>query len=293
VISVALATVDRPDYLRRALESLLRGSFPPVDVVVVDQSADERTLRVVEEVGSTLIHYEHQRPPCLASARNRAVELASGEYVAIVDDDDEFAPDWLASVSEQLVRHSYPDALFGEIHDGEAERDRKTIPVSLIDFDRPRDWRFPSHPGYMGYGAHTVVKRSTFLALGGFDSRFGPGAPLKGGEDIDFNYRLIKAGYRAVSTPAIAVVHNQPRSQRDLPRYFFGTNHGQAAFCAKNIRAGDRYAWRVLGEQARSDLRMLASAVRRRSWVRARTGAWRAAGTCVGFARGWRAFRTA
>jgi glycosyltransferase involved in cell wall biosynthesis len=288
MISVTIATLDRPRYLERALETLLAGSVVPEEIVIVDQSEDDATRLVVEAAGSPAIHYFHHSPPSLSASRNRSVELATGEYVAIVDDDDEFDPDWLASVEEELRRYSYPDALFGDIRS--PWPDEKDVAVSILEHERPTVWKFPAHPGLMGYGAHMILRRSTFLDLGGFDPRLGPGSPLLGAEDIDLNYRLLKAGYSAVSTPAIHVVHNQPRDQEVLPRYYFGKNKGQAAFCVKHAREGDRNAWRVLRQQMGADVRMLASAVRRRSWLRARIAGRRAAGTIAGLVRGRQAF---
>jgi GT2 family glycosyltransferase len=135
-----------------------------------------------------------------------------------------------------------------------------------------------------------VVRRSTFLALGGFDERLGPGTPLRAAEDIDYNYRLLKAGYRAVTTPDVWVLHHQWRPQGELPADLGRRCYGQAAFCVKHIRTGDRYPWRILAEQMRSDARMLASGVRRRSSLRARAGVRRTIGTWLGLAAGWRAF---
>ncbi len=290
MISVTIATLDRPRYLERALETLLGGTSVPEEIVIVDQSEDDATRQVVEAAGSPAIRYCHYSPPSLSASRNRSVELATSEYVAVVDDDDEFAPDWLASVEEELQRFSYPDALFGDVRYPWPDADGKAIAVSIIEHERPTVWRFPAHPGFMGYGAHMILRRSTFLDLGGFDSRLGPGSPLLGAEDVDFNYRLLKGGYSAVSTPAIHVVHNQPRDQEALPRYYFGKNKGQAAFCIKHIREGDRYAWRVLLQQMGADGRMFASAVRRRSWLRARIAAQRAAGTVAGLFRGRQTF---
>jgi GT2 family glycosyltransferase len=291
MISVTIATYERPAYLRRALQDLLEGTELPDEIIVVDQTEGEQTREVVEAFGSELLRYACHSPPSISGSRNRSVELARGEYVAIVDDDCEFAHDWLERVHRELARFDYPDALYGAIRHPDPDSDRKALHVSVFAPSAPHVWEFPAHPGLMGLGAHMILRRSTFLALGGFDERFGPGTCFLGAEDIDYNYRLLKHGYRAVSTPAIEVVHHQPRPQSHLPQYFFGKNHGQAAFCAKHLREGDRYPWRILREQLGSDVRMLASAARRRSGVRARTGISRIGGTVVGLVRGWRTFR--
>ena len=71
----------------------------------------------------------------------------------------------------------------------------------------------------------------------------------------------------------------------------YGYNLGHSAFCAKHLRGGDMRPLAFVAIQAGGDVKMLASALRRRSWLRARVAAWRAAGTWRGLASGLRRFR--
>ena len=289
MISVTISTFERPEMIGRCVESVLAGTELPPEIVVVDQSRNERTREALDSLGSKLIRYEHHSPPSISGARNRAVEIAGSEYAAIIDDDCEVPADWLGRLHSELKRFDYPDVLYGEIRDP-APPGRKGLSVSILEPPRPRTWSYPAHPGYMGYGAHMVVRRSIFLELGGFDERLGPGTPLRAAEDIDYNYRLLKGGYRAVTTPGVWVLHHQWRPQRSLPADLGRRCFGQSAFCVKHLREGDRYAARILLEQAGADVRMLASGARRRSWLRGRAGLRRMAGTWSGLLAGWRAF---
>ena len=288
MITVLISTYERPDQLVTCLHTLLDGTEPPEEILVVDQSRDDATRQVVEAAGSDLIRYTHHSPPSISGARNRGFELARGDYVAIVDDDCEMPPEWARGVREELGRYHEPDALFGDIRDADPDPTGKQVPVSMYTAERPSEWTQPVNPCRLGFGAHMIVRREAFLALGGFDPRLGPGAELLGAEDVDLAYRLLKSGRRAVSTPAIWVLH-RPRERS--PRFFFGRNYGFAAFCAKHLRQGDRYPWRMVATQARNDLKMLASAVRRRSWFKAQTSYWMTTGTWRGLVRGWRAYR--
>lgn len=105
---------------------------------------------------------------------------------------------------------------------------------------------------------------------------------------MDLGYRLLKEGRRVASTPGFAVVHEQWRAPAELPRLYYGYNVGGAAFCAKHLRARDPRALRFLLVQVRDDAKMLASALKRRSRLRARVAAARTAGTWSGLARGLR-----
>lgn len=288
MISVTISTYERPGSISSCLASILRGEEMPEEIVVVDQSRDARTREAVESSNSPLIRYVHHWPPSISGARNRAIQLAAGEYAAIVDDDCEMPVDWLVRLRAELRRFHCPDVLYGEIRD--PAPDRKGIAVSILEPDQPRVWTYPAHPGYMGYGAHTIVRRSAFLSVGGLDERLGPGTAMGAAEDIDLNYRLLKAGCTAVTTPDVYVLHHQWRSPQDLPGDLRRRCYGQAAFCAKHLRQGDRFAARIFMEQVASDVRMLASGVRRGSSLRVRAGIGRGVGSVSGLLAGWRAF---
>jgi GT2 family glycosyltransferase len=288
-ISVAISTFERPDLIGRCVKSVLAGIERPRELVVVDQSRNARTREVLRSLNGELVRYEHHWPPSISGARNRAVDVARAEYVAIVDDDCTMPMDWIARLRSEIDRFERPDVLYGVIRDP-APPSPNALWVSILEPEVPQIWSYPAHPGYMGYGAHMVVRRSTFLALGGFDERLGPGTPLRAAEDLDYSYRLLKARYRAVTTPGVWVFHHQWRPQDELPADLGRRCYGQAAFCVKHIHAGDRYPWRILAEQMRSDARMLASGLRRRSGLRARAGVRRTIGTWLGLAAGWRVF---
>jgi GT2 family glycosyltransferase len=290
VVSVAIATADRPEHVRRAVESVLSAGPAVREVIVVDQSPDERTRLALAELAGRGVSYVHQSSRGASKARNTAARGATGEYVAFLDDDVEVPPTWGDAVRSELERLDWPDALYGAIRAPGAPTERAALAVSTFEVDRTRVWVAPVPPSRLGYSGHMIVRRSSFLGLEGFDERLGPGTPLHGAEDMDLNYRLLRAGLRAATTPAVWLVHHQWRRQEDIPRLLSRYNLGHSAFCAKHLLAGDRYPWRLLAIQVAGDGRMLASSLRRRSWLRARTAAWRTAGTWQGLVRGWRTF---
>jgi GT2 family glycosyltransferase len=289
VISVVVPTMNRPDYLERCVRSLLGGPGAPDEIIVVDQSADDATRRRVESLDGAPVRWVGQERASASLARNRGVELATSEYVALIDDDAEVEPGWLSAALAALDELGRPDALYGAILAPEP-MDPRDIAVSTHLVAAPTVWPRRTHPAKVGFSGHLIVRRSVFLAEGGFDPRLGPGSELVSAEDVDFNYRLLRAGHRVASTPAMRMVHHQWRDRDAIPRLMYRYNFGQSAFCAKHLRVGDRAVLRVLVGQAGDDVKMLASAIRRRSWLRARVAAYRAVGTVRGLVAGWRSF---
>lgn len=288
-VSVVVPTLDRPSLAAAVVRAVLAGDEAPLEILVVDQSEGDETARALDELGDARVRHVAHRPPSTSAARNAGARAASGDYVAFLDDDVELAPSWLASVRAELRALALPDAIFGEVHEPEGfVADRTHLPVSLFHIEEARVWEKPVHPNRVGYAANFVCRRAALLEVGGFDPRLGPGSRFRGAEDMDFAYRLLRDGYRVASSQRFEIVHQQWREPDILPRLFYGYNLGGAAFCAKHLRAGDVRAALFLLVQVKDDAKMFASALRRRSPLRARVAAARTAGTWSGLARGLR-----
>ena len=68
-------------------------------------------------------------------------------------------------------------------------------------------WRRLTLPRLFGMGACMVVRRDAARRIGPFDEHLGPGARFHAGEEDDYAYRALMAGYTVAHTPALYVVH--------------------------------------------------------------------------------------
>lgn len=97
-ISVIISTYRRDESLKTAVASVRAQTYPDVEILIADDNADPawngKVARVAAEYGARHIVNEQN----LGSARNRnhAASLATGEYLAFLDDDDRYLPDKLA-----------------------------------------------------------------------------------------------------------------------------------------------------------------------------------------------------
>jgi GT2 family glycosyltransferase len=103
-ISVAIPTRNRPEGVRRVLNSLAAQSRPADEILVVDSTIGDRTLAVVEEMRATCnwIRYVREERG-LNRQRNKAACEASGEIVVFLDDDVELSPKFIAVVESAFV----------------------------------------------------------------------------------------------------------------------------------------------------------------------------------------------
>jgi hypothetical protein len=143
-------------------------------------------------------------------------------------------------------------------------------------------------PWDAGSGNNFAVRRSWFEHVGGCDERLGPGAPGRGGLDMDLFRRLLRAGAPGLYEPDAVVFHERTTAAGRLARRMpYG--YGMGACCVLWLRQGDRKALAVLGRWAgmRSD-RLARSLVRGR-WQAVREEGLVLAGTVGGIAFGLRA----
>jgi hypothetical protein len=97
----------------------------------------------------------------------------------------------------------------------------------------PRGFDFP--------GGNFALRRKTALEIGPFDELLGVGAEFRSAEDLDYKFRLERAGVRMRSTPAMLVHHTYGcySGLRAVFRHQQGYAIGQGAIAAKWTLAGD------------------------------------------------------
>jgi glycosyltransferase involved in cell wall biosynthesis len=103
-VSVCIRAYRRPHSLVRSIGSVLAQTHDDFEVIVADDSGE--LGGVVNSVGDLRVRY-FRNPERLGPARNlsRAIGLARGDYIAILNDDDRFEPDFLARTVEVLDHH--------------------------------------------------------------------------------------------------------------------------------------------------------------------------------------------
>lgn len=102
-VSVIIPTYNRAHCLARALDSVLAQSLAAHEIIVVDDGSTDNTAALLAESYPmvTLIQQNNQG---VSAARNRAIEQASGEWIALLDSDDAWVADKLAQQVSALSR---------------------------------------------------------------------------------------------------------------------------------------------------------------------------------------------
>ena len=107
-ISVIIPTYNRANCITKAIDSVLAQSFQDFEIIVWDDGSTDDTREIVKAYGDHRIRYYFGDNHGVSFARNRAIEQASGKYIAFLDSDDVWEPEKLLS---QLSMFNMYDSL--------------------------------------------------------------------------------------------------------------------------------------------------------------------------------------
>jgi len=108
LVTVVLPTFDRPDFLIRAIASVLAQRHESWELLVIDNGANPATARVVSDAQDQRVRLLTRDQPGQSGARNLGLREARGELIAYLDDDNVMDPGWLRAVAVTAARR--PDA---------------------------------------------------------------------------------------------------------------------------------------------------------------------------------------
>jgi glycosyltransferase involved in cell wall biosynthesis len=110
LVSVLMLTCNRPQFLGRAIQSVMHQSLEDWELIVVQDGPNQQTAAVMQqwvERDPRIRYFRRERPGNIANACNYGLARARGQYVAILDDDDYWvAPDKLRKQVAFLEGHS-------------------------------------------------------------------------------------------------------------------------------------------------------------------------------------------
>ncbi|MGI9121241.1 MAG: glycosyltransferase family 2 protein [Acidimicrobiales bacterium] len=291
VFEVVICSRDRPERLREALNALDRQTFQDFHVTVIDQSdvfdAELDCRRAVDP----LLEVIRDPGRGLSRSRNIGWRHADADWVTFVDDDCLPEQDWAELLQRELETHPEADFLSGHISEHNVP-DRDYVPVAThpVHEERRHSGRW-TPPHHLGFGTCMTIRRSMIERLGGWDERLGPGiVDFPAADDMDFNYRFLRAGGIAYLSPHVRVFHDQWRTKDEIGPLLCGYMAAHCGFSVKHLRTGDAAGgvW-LFGLGLVDLLRMVASGVRRRSPFRLGLAWWKLRGLVNGTRKGMRA----
>lgn len=95
IVSIVIPTYNRAAFIGAAIKSVLGQSYPHFELIIIDDGSTDSTAEVVGSFSDPRLIYEQHENRGRSAARNRALIIARGQYIAFLDSDDEYLSDKL------------------------------------------------------------------------------------------------------------------------------------------------------------------------------------------------------
>lgn len=203
LVSIIVPAYNAAQYIEESLHSLLNQTWPNLEVIVIDDGSQDDTASIVEGLrqdhSALVLHRQENHG--VSTARNRGIELAQGEYIALQDADDISAPDRIAKQLAYLEQHQLALCGCGITIFGRKKKN-KLYP----EFDSELK------PNFLFFGRTIAGPTVMFSRHAVGDIRFN--AAIKYGEDLDFIWRVAFHNGNRVGNVQDALYHYRQHDQQ-------------------------------------------------------------------------------
>lgn len=207
LVSVVVPTYARSETLLRALDSLNRQTYSPLEIIVVDDNGagceqqletQARVLSFSPREGISLKYVPRDENGGGAMARNAGIEAATGGYIAFLDDDDEYLPSKV-ELQMRAIRDTGAALCYAHcktVVDGTGKEiyyRRVCEGVPLFE---------QAYCGCIAATSQWLVRKDALQAVGGFTD-----TPAK--QDSILLYKLLLAGYEVCCVPQVLSLYHE------------------------------------------------------------------------------------
>lgn len=251
-ISVIIVNLNGQALLADCIDALAAQDYPQnrVEIILVDNGSTDNSVPFVRETYPTVQVIEVGHNLGFAGGNNLGARIATGNYLALINNDARADPHWLRAMVEMLEGQPEVACAASKILNqdgkkidfvgsvmnlyGRAFQTDEGIPVALGVYDEPRELLAPC-------GGAMMIRRDVFWQVGGFDEDY-----IAYYEDVDLGWRLWLYGYKVLFVPHAIVYHRSHQTGSGFPveqRYVLSEINALRTVI-KNYE--DENLWRVL-----------------------------------------------
>lgn len=185
-VSVIIPAYNRAFIIGQTIDSVLQQTYGNYEIIVVDDGSTDNTYEALKPYWDK-IRYEYKENGGIASARNRGLELAQGEYIAFLDSDDFWKPEKLEKQMQCFANQPEYGLVATRCVTNTVDRDFNTIEVNKIRRSGKSGWIYKDlfFRNFIRTSS-VVIKNECFQKVGRFDE----GLPRC--EEIDMWLRISK-----------------------------------------------------------------------------------------------------
>ena len=215
-ISVVIPLYNKEKQISRTLESVFRQTFQDFEVVIVDDGSSDNSVDIVKKFEDKRISIISQLNQGVSVARNTGINHAKYDYIALLDADDEWNPDYL---QEQVnLINNYPECNVFVCAYGlrNYKGELKQIKLNKIPFTSQTgvltnyfEVASCSHPPICSI--NIVAGKESFLSIGGFP------VGVKSGEDL-LTWAKLAVKYKIAFSKKVLAIFILNRVDKNIPR---------------------------------------------------------------------------
>ena len=214
IVSVVIPLYNKENEIQRAIQSVLAQTYSDFEVIVINDGSTDNSLEQAQQIRDPRIRIISQENQGVSSARNNGVAMAKFEWIAFLDADDEWYPEFLESLLSLKTQFPNADVLSSSYiildRDGTSRLPRTstlfsknwrgiiTNFIEILQMDSPFD------------SSSIIVNKHTFDKIGGF---------VKGvhfGEDVDIWIRLSLQSKIAYINKPLSIYHKESENRACL-----------------------------------------------------------------------------
>lgn len=215
-ISIVVTNFNGLKIIQKSLPLIIANRGPAHELIFADDASTDASLVYVRQLQKQYPFIKiisHPHNVGFAANSNAAVKAAVGDLVVLLNSDIHPQPGFITACLSHF-------------------RDPQVFGVGLCEINNPNWARIFWREGYLQYepgtkidqphisawvsGGSSIVRRSLFLKLGGFDEIYEPFYS----EDLDLGYRAWKSGYKLLWEPKAKVIHKHEATISKFPRRF-------------------------------------------------------------------------
>ena len=242
--SIIVPVFNRPDEVDELLKSLTEQTLKDFEVIIVEDGSKISCKDVCDKYAGILdLHYYYKDNSGPGQSRNYGAERAQGEWLIVLDSDVVVPKEYLSNVNKSLTPNPSPigeGSIYTQNDDSENELTtplsnrrgvggeafggpdaahpdftpvQKAISYSMTSFFTTggiRGGKGKKLDKFFPRSYNMGIRRDVYLELGGFSK-------MRFGEDIDFSYRIVEAGYKTALIPEAWVWHKR---RTDFRKFF-------------------------------------------------------------------------
>ncbi len=225
-ISVVVVNFNGYQHLESCFNSLLKQDYPVdlLEFILIDNGSRDESLSLMKSRFPSIKVIENAENVGFAPAVNQGAAAATGQYLALINNDAYADPHWLKAMVTSLENHRNEGVICVSAKVLDWYGQRIDFAGGGINFYGHGDQFFhqmtvdsvklTEHEILFPCGGAMLVERELFIQVGGFDPAYF--AYL---EDVDFGWRLWLYGHKILFTPAAIVYHRHSATSKTVPKY--------------------------------------------------------------------------